>query len=214
MCRLGAFQKPSSNRWTELIRMAVLVLLLPQGTPVGVSAEVQITGVVFLDANNNGTFDEGETGLDGVAVSNQRLAVTTGPRGNDELPDQGEGVVFVVPPDDYGSASTFWRRVGTGGETGEIDFPLLESGSGPDIRFVHASDVHLRRQNLSRIRKLREIVDEQQPAFVLITGDLIQDALGVDEPEAESYHRLFLREIQAFPVLRHHRVRGAKWPSR
>jgi predicted MPP superfamily phosphohydrolase len=119
-----------------------------------------------------------------------------------------------VVPDGYQSTSTFWRSVDGSAEAVEIDFPLVESGTGPVSRFVHASDVHLRRQNLSRIRKLREIVEEQQPAFVLITRDLIHDALRVDEPEAESYHRLFLQEIQAFPVLRHHRVRGAKWPSR
>ena len=203
MYRLGTSPRQSFSLWTELLQLTSLGLLLSLGSVSRASAadeSAKISGVVFVDANRNGTFDKDETGLEGLAVSNQSTVVTTGTGGSYELPDPGEGVVFVVPPDDFESAAPFWRQVDLSGKNNEIDFPLIESGTGRDFRFIHASDVHLRPQNLSRIRWLREIVEEQQPAFVLLTGDLVHDALRVDEAEAKSYYQLFLQEIRTFPV--------------
>ena len=191
------------GHWTGIHLWVSLSVLFCLATVSWASAEEQanrVTGVVFLDANGNGAFDPGEAGLTGVVVSNQASVVTTASGGEYELPGPGEGVVFVVAPDDYRPATTFWQPVitTTGGST--VDFPLVESDIGADFRFVHASDVHLSPQNLERIRNLREIVENQRAAFVLITGDLIHDALRVDEAEATSYYRLFLDEIQSFPV--------------
>jgi 3',5'-cyclic AMP phosphodiesterase CpdA len=81
-----------------------------------------------------------------------------------------------------------------------IDFPLVKASVGSSFRFVHASDVHLNEETVPRIRQLREVVERLRPAFVLITGDLIHDALRVGEAEARSYYELFLREIEAFPA--------------
>jgi Icc protein len=81
-----------------------------------------------------------------------------------------------------------------------IDFPLVRSELGSSFSFIHASDVHLSEETLPRLRQVREIVERQRPAFVLMTGDLVHDALRVDEAEARSYYELFLREIAAFPV--------------
>jgi len=162
--------------------------------------EVGITGVVYLDENGNGSLDEGESGLPGVAVSNQTTVVTTSSGGAYELPDPGMGVAFVVAPGGFESASPSWQHVGVDGRTTAVNFPLVKSAIGSAFRFIHASDIHLSEETLPRMKRLREIVESQCPAFVLITGDLIHDALRVDEAEASSYYELFLREIDAFPV--------------
>jgi Icc protein len=202
MYRLGTSQKLSFKRWTEAHLLVGLVLLLGLYSTLSAAGELPptISGVVYFDANENGIFDSSEAGLAGVAVSNQRTVVTTGPGGRYELPDPGDGIVFVIPPDEYESVSRFWQTVGQDTQGTTADFPLAKSNRGTTFRFLHASDVHLSESTLPRIRELRAIVEEQRPEFVLITGDLIHDALRVDEAEATGYYELFLQEIDAFPV--------------
>jgi hypothetical protein len=73
-----------------------------------------LTGVVFLDANGNGTRDPSERGLPGIAVSNQVDVVVTGADGAYHLdPSHGYGIVFVSVPDGYRVVGAFWRNVET-----------------------------------------------------------------------------------------------------
>lgn len=56
-----------------------------------------VRGVVFQDGNRNGIQDEGETGLVGAEVSNGRIFVQTGARGEFECPAAPKGqAIFVV----------------------------------------------------------------------------------------------------------------------
>lgn len=66
--------------------------------------------------------------------------------------------------------------------------------------FLHASDPHTNQANLPRLERLRQIVIERKPAFVLITGDLVADALRVGEAEARSQFELYKKTIDTFPV--------------
>lgn len=202
MCRPGTSQKPLSRRWSEAHLLVGLSLLLGLSSSFLAAEELPstVTGVVYFDANENGTLDTSENGLAGVAVSNQKAVVTTGPGGRYELPDPGDGIVFVTAPDEYESVAKFWHSVGGDVQSTTADFPLVKSDRGTTFRFVHASDVHLSEETLPRIRELRVIVEEQRPEFVLITGDLIHDALRVDDAEATGYYELFLEEIAAFPA--------------
>ncbi len=50
------------------------------------------------------------------------------------------------------------------------------------------------------MQKLREIVEATKPDFVLITGDLVKDALRVSEKEASGYYELYKKEIEKFSV--------------
>ena len=66
--------------------------------------------------------------------------------------------------------------------------------------FLHASDLHTSPANLPRLERLRQIVTERKPAFVLITGDLVADALRVGEADARSLFELYKKTISTFPV--------------
>jgi 3',5'-cyclic AMP phosphodiesterase CpdA len=66
--------------------------------------------------------------------------------------------------------------------------------------FLHASDLHTSPANLPRLERLRQIVTERKPAFVLITGDLVADALRVGESDARSLFELYKKTISTFPV--------------
>jgi 3',5'-cyclic AMP phosphodiesterase CpdA len=75
-----------------------------------------------------------------------------------------------------------------------ISFPLQPVARSHEFTFIHASDTHMQPAAVPRFDRLRAIVDSVRPAFVLITGDLVRDALRVGEAEARGYYEVFLRE--------------------
>jgi hypothetical protein len=170
-----------------------ILLLTRLGLPAGV------TGVVFLDQNANGVRDGGEPGLGGVVVSDQVHVVRTDAEGNFRLDEATAGaVVFVSQPDGFRSVGTFWRRADSAGRP--LQFALAPVPDTGEFTFIHASDTHLSEASLERTRRLRALTDSIAPAFLLITGDLIRDALRVPEAEAVGYYELLQRELALFRV--------------
>jgi hypothetical protein len=68
---------------------------------IGVVGEGMATGVVFDDRNENGVRDEGERGISGVGVSDQRTVTLTDRNGRWVLPGHDEAVYFVIKPRGY-----------------------------------------------------------------------------------------------------------------
>jgi 3',5'-cyclic AMP phosphodiesterase CpdA len=66
--------------------------------------------------------------------------------------------------------------------------------------FLHVSDPHTSPANLARLERVRQIAVERKPAFVLITGDLIADALRAGEADARSQFELYKKTIDTFPM--------------
>lgn len=156
----------------------------------------QITGSVYVDANGNGKRDPNERGVAGVAVSNQDTVVTTDASGAFRIPRGGSNIVFVSVPDGYRSRGTFWRAVADTAKS--VSFALTATGRVREFSFVHASDTHISPASVDRTKRLGALVDSVSPAFLIITGDLVRDALRVGEPEATSYYELFAHETSAF----------------
>lgn len=155
-----------------------------------------VSGIAFVDVSGNGIRDQGEVGLAGVAVSNQDIVVTTDASGAFRLPRGGHGIVFVSVPDGYRAVGPFWRNVSD--SVASLAFPLAPVARAREFSFVHSSDTHISPANVERTRRLRALVDSLGPAFVLITGDLVRDALRVPEAEATGYYELLGRELGAF----------------
>ena len=176
------------------MKTALLVMALAAAT-AGAQG-VSVSGIAFVDANGNGIRDPGERGLAGVAVSNQDGVVPTDASGEFRLPRGGYGVVFVSVPNGYRAVGAFWRNVGDTARN--VAFPLAPVARDREFAFVHASDTHIAPATVERTRRLRTLVDSLAPAFVVITGDLVRDALRVPEPEAAGYYELFARETGAF----------------
>lgn len=189
-----------ARRFMAALAAPVLALALGAGALVAQPAErvapVRVAGSVFVDRNGNGARDPGEPGLAGVAVSDQISVTRTDGDGRFAMAAAGYGLVFVAQPDGYQVRGPFWKAA-TGGS---VDFPLVPSVAGGAFTFIHASDTHVSEASVARIRRLRAMVDSLKPAFVLISGDLVRDALRVPEAEARGYYQLFEREIAAFPV--------------
>ena len=174
-------------------RSFAVALVLAFAQPI--LAQATVGGSVYEDRNGNGRRDAGERGLARVAVSNQVDVVATDANGVFALPGAGTGIVFVSVPDGFRSSGRFWQPVAPG----QISFGLLPAPAA-DFAFIHASDTHIQPSAVARFDRLRAIVDSVSPAFLLITGDLVRDALRVGEAEATGYYDLFGREVARIPV--------------
>ena len=173
------------------------LILLTAGVPL---QGVEVQGVVFEDRNGNGTRDGGEPGLPRVVVSAQDQVALTGPDGAFRLTRSNRtGLVFVSLPDGYRAVGGFWRKLDSAG-TAPLSFGLIAAPAPAEFTFVHASDTHISASSVGRTRRLRVLVDSLQPAFVLITGDLIRDALRVPERVATEYYQLLAQEPAQFRV--------------
>ena len=174
--------------------MLVMVLL---GVPAIFGMQrSDVSGAVFIDANGNGVRDNGERGLANVVVSNQDAVMATDASGAYGIPHGTTGVLFVSVPDGYRTIGAFWRAVAE--STSTVDFPLSPIAPATEFTFIHASDTHLAPAVVARTQRFRALTDSLNPAFVIITGDLVRDALRVGEAEATGYYELFRKEAALF----------------
>jgi len=149
------------------------------------------SGIVFLDRNANGVKDPGEAGMAQVVVSDQANVVRTDASGAFTLAGgSGYGLIFVSVPDGYRVVGPFWKRVALE----PLAFPLVPAPQRRAFSFIHASDTHLDAASLPRMRRLQALVDSIRPGFVLITGDLIRDALRVSDTVATARYEMYLGE--------------------
>jgi 3',5'-cyclic AMP phosphodiesterase CpdA len=151
---------------------------------------------VYVDANGNGVREPNERGVAGVAVSNQDTVVTTDASGAFHIPRGLSGVIFVSIPDGYRASGQFWRAVAD--TATRVDFGMAATPRVRNFTFVHASDTHIAPASVERTRRLRALVDSISPSFLIVTGDLVRDALRVSEAEATSYYDLFASERSQF----------------
>ena len=157
-------------------------------------AQATIAGVVFEDTNGNGVRDPGERGIPNVVVSNQDAVEKTDASGNFRIARGPTGIVFVSVPDRFRIVGSFWHPA----DASNADFALKPAPASTDFTFIHASDTHISPASVARTRRFRAMADSVNPAFVIITGDLVRDALRVNEAEATSYYDLFAREVAEF----------------
>ncbi len=162
-------------------------------------APTPVRGVVFDDANQNGQRDAGERGLSTITVSNQRDVVQTATDGTFVLPSAGYGVIYVALPDGFRAVGRFWQPAPSSAD-GSLEFALTTRPSPSTFTFIHASDTHVSKQSVARLQQLREIVEARRPDFVLVSGDLVRDALRVGEEEARGYYDIYTAETAKFPV--------------
>ncbi|NOT76763.1 MAG: hypothetical protein HOP08_17695 [Cyclobacteriaceae bacterium] len=160
-----------------------------------------VSGIVFNDVNGNGIREKSETGIKGVAVSDQINVVLTDANGFYTLTNtKGFGVIFVSVPQGYKTVRSFFQKIDLRTSIVMADFALTKSSMGKKFIFIHASDTHISPQSLDRIKKFQIVIDSIHPDFVLITGDLVKDALRVPEKEASSLYELFKTEMNRVPT--------------
>ena len=172
------------------MRFSGLLLALPALA----GAQGSLTVSVFEDRNTNGVRDTAERPVAGVPVSNQDDVVATDASGLARLSRGASGVVFISVPDRYRSVGQFWRAPAAGDSV--ISFALRPAPVAGTFSFVHASDPHIAPQSVDRTRLFRRAVDSIRPAFAIVTGDLIRDAMSQTEALSRSYFELFATEMK------------------
>lgn len=158
-----------------------------------------IAGYVFHDKNNNGIKDKGEEGIKGVAISDQFDVVQTNADGLYQLDAKGYGLVFISVPNGYKASKSYYIKI-SDATNGAWDFPLTKISVPAEFKFIHASDTHLSETSLKRTQRLKALSDSLKPEFVLVSGDLIKDALRVPESEAVFLYELYIRETKKFTM--------------
>lgn len=181
---MGSYQK---------IRLFFIWLFLFTTTPLFLVAQgIEIKGIVFEDANGNTFQDSGEKGIPMVVVSDQVKTSLTNASGEFVLFSESEFPhLFISQPSGY-TGIYYYKKAA------EMNFPLQLSKNQKKFTFIHASDTHVDAASLPRMIRFREMADSLNVAFVIITGDLIRDALRVNEATASGYYQLFVEEVTKF----------------
>ena len=195
--------KPLLLRFTVILACCVLSL--------GHSSSAQETdgdqtasGVVFLDQNNNRTFDSGEQPLAGIKVSNGRQIVSTDAAGKYELSVDDDDAIFVIKPrgmrtplseyklpqfyyihKPHGSPDLVFKGIEpTGPLPSSIDFPLYEQAEPEQFRAILFGDPQPRDQKeVDYIA--HDVVEEligTDASFGVTLGDIVFDDLNVFDP--------------------------------
>jgi hypothetical protein len=201
--RLPVVGLPGSNEdhvkpiaWSALVTLTLFAASSMLAASRAVAQNAELHGVVYADANTNGKRDASERGVSGVIVSNQRDVVVTDSLGRFDIPTGTTGIVFVSVPDGFRSSGAFWRA--TAPAPASVDFGLVRQTQPRTFSFVHASDSHIAPENVDRFRRFRRMTDSLGPAFVLMGGDLIRDAMSQPEANARSYFDLYAAEAKSF----------------
>ena len=158
-----------------------------------------VSGYVYHDKNNNGIKDNGEEGIRGVAISDQFDVVQTNADGLYQLDAKGYGFVFISVPDGYKTSKSYYLNTNAATQ-GTLNFPLTRITIPSEYKFIHASDTHISEASLNRTQRLKTLADSLKPEFVLVTGDLIKDALRVPESEAAPLYEMYIRETKKFTM--------------
>ncbi len=156
------------------------------------SQALEIKGSVFDDLNGNAIRDANETGLGSVVVSDQYSTTKTDANGNFRLATHSEFPYLMISlPDGYQGQMYHPKAA-------DMAFPLQKQKLRNAFTFIHASDTHVDSLNLPRMGRFRNMADSIGADFVVISGDLIRDALRVNEATASAYYQMYLEEIAKF----------------
>ena len=158
------------------------------------SQNLEIKGIVFEDSNDNSFQDNNEMGIPNVIVSDQDQVTVTDSNGNFVINSNPQfPYLFVSQPS--GFSGTYYYP-----KASEVNFPLKKTKDQSYFKFIHASDTHVDSLNLPRMERFRQMVDSIGADFIVISGDLIRDALRQTEETASNYYKMYLTEISKFKM--------------
>lgn len=171
---------------------------------------MQASGRVFVDLNGNGRFDEGESGLAGVPISDGNCFVDTDADGHYQI-DAGLDplvnfhqlpILTVHWPTGYWPVGRFFRRLDASMDLKHVDFALRSDRQSLPFTFIHASDPHLSVKNWDKFQRFRcgaaALADSVE--FCIITGDLTDGAKRKRLSRACQLYDLVGQATAEFPV--------------
>lgn len=168
--------------------------------------EILAKGYVFNDVNMNRLRDEGESGIEGVAVSNGEDVVITKEDGYYGLPVDDDAIVFCIKPRDWmtplnadnipqfyyihkpNGSPEYFEYAGvapTGDLPEEINFPLYSEKGKSDYKIVVFGDPQpYSLEDVDFIAEdiVQELVDQKDLEFGVTMGDIVGNELTLFNP--------------------------------
>ncbi|MBN2451696.1 MAG: metallophosphoesterase [Lentisphaeria bacterium] len=171
---------------------------------------IGVSGVVFLDANANGTRDADEGGVAEVPVTDGLHFAVTGTDGHYRLdaavdaelqPGLGP-VVTVVFPNRTWPTTAWFQRVDADTDLERLDFGLRADAQSLPFVFVHGTDPHVPRGGRPLFEQFRAEMGALAGSarFCVLTGDLVNLADSYELPAARADYELFHELTRGFPV--------------
>ena len=162
-----------------------------------IAGTINITGQVFEDSNKNGVKENNEPGISDVVISDQLEVVQTDKNGLYQINARNSNrIIYISVPSGYKTSVSFYIQIKTEAANQSVDFPLIKIPLQNEFLFIHASDTHISNSSISRMQKLKNKIDSVKPSFVIVSGDLVKDALRVPEKEALGYYNLYKQETE------------------
>ena len=178
-----------------------------QETPAAPSPQPEqpmATGVVFVDLNNDGQFNEGDAPFAGVRVSNGYDIDTTDQQGRYRLPIAPETILFVIKPTGFhcehnanqlpqffyihkpdGSPELkFAGSKPTGDLPEDINFPLYKNAEPETFKILLFADPQPRdEKEVDYVAQdvVKDLIDSKEHAFGVTLGDIAFDNLDTFE---------------------------------
>ena len=182
-------------------------------------------GIVFVDANENRKFDEGEKRLSGIKVSNGKVITQTDADGSYVISVDDDEIIFVIKPSGYrtplseemlpqfyyvhkpnGSPKSFYPGVDpTGPLPKSIDFPLYPQKEPETFKAIMFGDPQPRNQK--EVDYIAHDVIEElvgtDASFGVTLGDIMFDNLNLYE---SSNRAIALMGIPWYNVVGNHDI--------
>ena len=162
-----------------------------------------ISGLVYVDENINGRYDQGEKRLPNVAISNGLEVVQTDSQGNYQISVLENGVVFVIKPTGYmpavnkhnisqffvyhkpeGSPDFQYQGIAKTTLGERHDFAMYSNPHERELTVALLGDTQVKiRDDVYYVAKLvgEQLMDEEVD-FVVPLGDLVFDDLDLFDP--------------------------------
>ncbi len=156
--------------------------------------DIEIRGTVFNDKNGNSIKNQGELGVPNVVVSDQLNTFITDKNGDFILTSSTDfPYIFITQPTGY-VGKYYYPKAPI------VKIPIQKDKDQAHFKFIHASDTHIDSLNIPRMNRFREMADSIGADFIVISGDLIRDALRVKVATASNYYEMYLKEIEKFKM--------------
>lgn len=141
------------------------------------TATAAYTGHIYIDSNNNGTFDKGEKTLPGVLVSDGLNVVKTAEDGSFTLPGHAkETFIFVTVPSGYRVRDKHYHFINKECNAYDFALQLYDAGIKPDgsHKYVQITDSEISgiANQDEWVNNVRDYAAGEQAAFVIHTGDI------------------------------------------
>lgn len=157
------------------MKKTVLILFLLTGLLTQANAIYK--GKVFVDKNNNGRFDNGETLLSDVLVSDGLHVVKTTSDGSFTLPGHTkERFIFITTPSGYKTNNKHYLPIEK--DRNAYDFALTPySGriqKDGSHKFIHIADTEIfnTEGHSDWVNNIRDYARNEETAFIMHTGDI------------------------------------------